>query len=176
MNARDFLLLLLFTGMRRSEAQRLRWQDVDLKDWTLVVPETKNGEPLMLPLSDFLVELLTARHEAKGQSEFVFPGDGIIGHLKEPKRFIAKVRSASGVEFTLHDLRRTFITIAESLDISAYALKRLLNHKGGRDVTTGYIVLSVERLRKPMQKIADRLLSLASGEEANAQELAKVAS
>ncbi len=28
-----------------------------------------------------------------------------------------------------HDLRRTFITIAESLDISAYAVKRLANHK-----------------------------------------------
>ena len=38
-----------------------------------------------------------------------------------------------GVKFTLHDLRRTFITVAESLDIPHYALKRLLNHRGGGD-------------------------------------------
>jgi len=61
----------------------------------------------------------------------------------------------SGVECTLHDLRRTFITIAESLDIPGYALKRLLNHKDPNDVTAGYIVSDVGRLRGPMQKITD---------------------
>ena len=54
--------------------------------------------------------------------------------------------------------RRTFITIAESLDIPAYALKRLLNHKMTNDVTAGYIVADVERLRKPMQLITDFIL------------------
>ena len=53
----------------------------------------------------------------------------------------------SGVSFSAHDLRRTFITIAESLDISVYALKRLLNHKMTNDVTAGYIITDVERLR-----------------------------
>jgi hypothetical protein len=33
------------------------------------------------------------------------------------------------VAFSLHDLRRTFITIAESLGFPAYTLKRLLNHR-----------------------------------------------
>jgi integrase len=64
----------------------------------------------------------------------------------------------SGVSFTLHDLRRTFITIAENIDISAYALKRLVNHKMTNDVTAGYIVSDVERLRKPMEQISRRIL------------------
>ena len=68
------------------------------------------------------------------------------------------VTKASGVHFTVHDLRRTFITIAESLDISAYALKRLMNHKMNGDITAGYIVTDVERLRKPMQQITDYIL------------------
>jgi hypothetical protein len=55
-------------------------------------------------------------------------------------------------------LRRTFITIAESLDIPAYALKRLLNHKMNNDVTAGYIISDVERLRAPMQKVTDYML------------------
>ena len=62
--------------------------------------------------------------------------------------------------FTIHDLRRTFITIAESLDISAYAVKRLVNHKMTNDVTAGYIVSDVERLRNPMECIATNLLKL----------------
>ena len=157
--ARDFLRLILFTGMRRSEALQLRWRDVDLKEGTLFVPDTKNHEPLMLPLSEFLLQLFQVRYQASGDCEFVFPGEGATGHAIEPKKFIGRVREASGVEFTLHDLRRTFITVAESLDISAYALKRLLNHKDSRDVTAGYIVLTAERLREPMEKISRFLLA-----------------
>jgi integrase len=61
----------------------------------------------------------------------------------------------SGIKFTFHDLRRTFITVAESLDISAYAIKRLVNHKNGSDVTEGYIIANHDRLRAPMQRITD---------------------
>lgn len=60
----------------------------------------------------------------------------------------------------MHDLRRMFITVAESLDIPAYALKRLLNHKMKNDVTVSYIIADAERLRKPMQQITDVLLKL----------------
>ena len=70
--------------------------------------------------------------------------------------------------WVLHDLRRTFITIAESLDIPAYSLKRLLNHKMRNDITAGYIITDVERLRRPMQQITDYILK-AAGEKATAE-------
>lgn len=60
-----------------------------------------------------------------------------------------------------HDLRRTFATVAESLDIPSYALKARLNHKGGSDVTSGYLVITTERLRTPMEKIEDFVLKAA---------------
>jgi hypothetical protein len=44
------------------------------------------------------------------------------------------------------------------LDISAYALKRLMNHKMNNDVTAGYIIGDAERLREPIQRITDYLL------------------
>ena len=72
--------------------------------------------------------------------------------------------------FCIHDLRRTFATIADSLDIPGYAVKALLNHKGGSDVTAGYVVASTERLREPMQKITDYVLRCA-GVEASAEVL-----
>jgi integrase len=71
---------------------------------------------------------------------------------------MANLTKLSGIHFRIHDLRRTFITIAEGLDISAYALKRLMNHKMNGDITAGYIVTDVERLRKPMQQITDYFL------------------
>lgn len=160
--ARDFLLMALFTGMRRGELMALRWENVDLAARTLHLPKTKNGDPLHLPLSSFLTDLLTERKKHAGESPFVFPGPGKQGHLMETKKFLLRVSAGSGVSFTLHDLRRTFITIAESLDVPYYALKRLLNHRANSDVTGGYIVVNAERLRAPVEQVAARILELAN--------------
>lgn len=158
--SRDFLLMALFTGMRRGELMRLRWGNVDLNARTLHLPTTKNGDPLNLPLSAFLSDLLTERKKQAGRSPWVFPGPGKEGHLVETKKFLLRVSTGSGVSFTLHDLRRTFITIAESLDVPYYALKRLLNHRANGDVTGGYIVVNAERLRGPVELVAARILEL----------------
>ncbi len=157
--ARDYLRLLLFTGLRRSEAASLRWDAVDLVGRTLTILDTKNREPLVLPLSDFLWEMLDARREASPKSPWVFPGPGKSGHLSEPKTAVRQVAESSGISFTPHDLRRTFLTIAEGLDIPAYALKRLANHKTKGDVTAGYIISDAERLRRPIQAITEHIMS-----------------
>ncbi len=158
--SRDFLLMALFTGMRRGELMKLRWENVNLEIRTLYLPKTKNGDPLMLPMSNFLTDLLKERHARAASLDWVFPGPGKGGHLVETKKFLLRVSAGSGVSFTLHDLRRTFITIAESMDVPYYALKRLLNHRANSDVTGGYIVVDAERLRGPVQRVADRILEL----------------
>lgn len=162
----DYLLFLLFTGLRRQEAATLKWSDIDLNDRSFTLTDTKNREPLTLPLTEFISNLLKSRKSAT-DSDYVFAGDGKAGYLIEPRRQVQKVTELSGVSFTLHDLRRTFITVAESIDISAYALKQLVNHKMSSDVTAGYIVSDVERLRKPMELISVRLLQYSEIDEKN---------
>lgn len=159
----NYQLLLLFTGLRRGEAARLRWSDIDLEDRTLHLRKTKNGEAVTLPLSTYVFALLSGRQQ-NILSSFVFPGRDGRGPLIEPKKQIARVVEHSGIVYTLHDLRRTFITIAESLDISPYAIKRLVNHKMANDVTSGYIVSDIERLRRPAQQIADFLVQAFEGD------------
>lgn len=159
----DYLLTLLFTGLRRQEAAQLSWDQVDLKDRTLYLPDPKNRQPFLLPFSAYVAELLERRKAAAeadedAEAKYVFPGDGPKRYLIEPKKQIAKVVEASGVPFTIHDLRRTFITVAESIDIQPYAIKRMVNHKMRGDVTAGYIVADVERLRDPVQRVTDYLL------------------
>lgn len=156
---RDYLILILLTGLRRQEAAKLMWEHVDLvaKSLTIVRENAKNNELHTLPLSDYLFELLKSRSQNK-INQYVFPGTGSAGYIIEPRKQMANVTKASGIHFTVHDLRRSFITIAEGLDISTYALKRLMNHKMSNDITAGYIVADVERLRKPMQQINNYLL------------------
>ena len=164
----DYLLLMLFTGLRRTETAKLRWSDIDFQYRTITISDTKNHETHTLPLTDFLFDLLRTR-KVSAVNDYVFSGKEGIGHLVEPKRQILKVIEQSGVQFTLHDLRRTFATVAESLDISPYTVKRLLNHKMRNDVTAGYIITDIERLREPMQKVTDYLF-----EACNAKPMATV--
>lgn len=157
---RDFLLLALFTGLRRNEIAHLKWENIDFEARTLEVGSTKNGDPLVLPLSEFLYELLLNRRDNNPEATWLFAGRGKTGHLVEPKMFTRRVGERCGIKFTIHDLRRTFASVAESLDLSHFALKRLLNHRY-TDITGGYVIHSTERLRGPVERIAERILELA---------------
>ncbi|RRQ22449.1 tyrosine-type recombinase/integrase [Thiohalobacter thiocyanaticus] len=152
----DYLMTILFTGLRRSEAANLRWSDVDLEHRTLTIRDTKNRHPLTLPLTNQLHELLSDR-KAEAQTDYVFPGQGHPGAIVEPRVGVRWVAQESGVQFTLHDLRRTFITCATGLGIHIYLIKRLVNHKLSNDVTEGYTIHDTEHLREPAQTIADYL-------------------
>lgn len=162
---RDILLTALFTGMRRSEILTLDWDNIDLLGRSITVPRTKNGDPLVLPLSDFLHELFSKRRQLVGNSQWVFPSNSQTGHIQETKKMTACVSAEINHGFCMHDLRRTYITIAESLDIPHYALKRLLNHRTDNDITGGYIVINADRLRDPVERVAQKILEMAIGKE-----------
>ena len=157
---RDLLLLLLFTGFRRSEAITLTWADVDFVERVIRLPaeKTKAGRALDLPMSDLVHDLLV-RRRAAGDARFVFPANSRSGHVEEERYHLAQVAAATGIAVSAHDLRRTFVTIAELTEMSVFALKALINHST-RDVTAGYIQHSAERLRVPAQRVADRLREL----------------
>lgn len=153
----DYFLLVIFSGMRRNEINSLAWENVDFTARTFTLRDTKNRDDHSIAMSDFIYDIFLRRRAATN-GLYVFPADSKSGHIVEPRKAMLKVAELSGVPFTIHDGRRTFITIAESLDIPAYALKKLMNHRMSNDVTAGYIVADVERLRKPMQLITDYIL------------------
>lgn len=170
---RDYLLTILLTGLRRSEALGMKWEGVDFNARTLTVTDTKNHEDHTLPMGDYLAALLRSRRrQSDGEHVFSGPDGERFSDFSAMRAYIeaasAEIRSQEtgeptpGLHITPHDLRRTFATFAERLDIPAYALKRLLNHKMSADVTAGYIVPDVERLREPMEKI-ERFILKAAG-------------
>jgi integrase len=80
---RDYLLVLILTGLRRNEAANLRWTDIDIIERTLTVRAeyAKNKQEHILPLSDFLFMLLSVRKEKALESEYIFPGRDRRGHI-----------------------------------------------------------------------------------------------
>lgn len=159
---RDLLLLLLLTGMRSGEAKQLRWKDVDLDGGVINLQHTKNGLDHRIPLSDYAWRMLLVRKHAS-VSDYVFPTQlrmksAPISNLNSSLRLVAE---RSGVSVTAHDLRRTYITIGDELELKSEVIKCLVNHAQG-DVTEGYTIRSVERLRRATQRITNAILSYAS--------------
>ncbi len=159
----DFVLTLLLTGLRKGEASQLRWSDVDLENKCLTIPEkmTKNLQTHRLPLSSFLWDLLKKRCATR-KNDLVFANKK--GEPLETAWYSLKlIEKECGVKCCHHDLRRTFASIAESIGIDGYKLKRLLNHSIIHDVTGGYIVAAydIEGLRESVQQITDFVLQQA---------------
>jgi integrase len=173
--ARDYLLLLLFTGLRRREAAALKWSDVDLKARVLHIAaaQTKAKRKLDLPLTDFVHDLLVARRSL-GKTEFVFPANSRSKHIEEPKFHLGQIAKATGIRVSAHDLRRTFVTTAAKSNISPIEMRALVNHSLGNGVTEKYIQMSVEDLREPAQRVTDKLKELCEVKEPKGKNVARL--
>src|SRR5437764_4643478 len=80
---RDYLLLLLFTGLRRNEALCLRWDNVDLQRSTVCAIDTKNRSNDVLPMGRYLWDVMRYRRSAS-DSDWVFAADTKADHRSAP--------------------------------------------------------------------------------------------
>ena len=162
---RDLLLFGLYTGMRLGEITSLRWDRVDLDGGLFRVEETKTGVPLALPVTRQLAAIL-ARRRANSEAmaanlrDWVFPSPlSTSGHVAVLHRHYGRITKAGGTKFWFHGLRNAFISVAErELMLPRSLTKRLVNHARPGDVTEGYAAdWTVDQLREPAQRIADRI-------------------
>ena len=170
---RDIFWFGFYTGMRRGEIVALRWDRVDLERRILRVEETKTGEPLELPITRQLAALFERRRGEGGggagavsagpPAGWVFPSRGASGHMEELQHLYDRISQTAGTKFWFHGLRNAFITVAErELMLPRSLTKRLVNHARRSDVTERYAAdWTVEQLREPAQRIADRIDELA---------------
>ena len=169
---RDIFWVGMYTGMRVSEIFGLRWDRVNLARRILRIEETKTGEPLDLPITRQLAAILERRRPENGDGVartgwWVFPSpSSASGHAEELQHLYRRISRAAGTKFWFHGLRNAFITVAErELMLPRSLTKRLVNHARRADVTEGYAAdWTVEQLRGPAQRIADRIEELMHAE------------
>ena len=152
-----YIGLLLFTGIRREEAAKLRWPDVDLIGRTFTLHDTKNGLDFVVPMSIPVRGVLTAQQIEANGSQWVFPAAKGDGPLADPRKALEKVSEYIGVRFTSHTLRHTFGSIAFEFNFDWGNIKMMLNHKSG-DITSRYVHANVNSLRPMFDEIAQGLM------------------
>jgi len=147
-HAKNIMKLALFTGMRRGEMFKLKWDDIDFDRGFIHIRAPKGGSDQKIPLNDAARELLEAHPREK--SEFVFPGRN--GRLRVTiNQEVNRIKDRAGLpkDFRpLHGLRHTYASmLASSGQVDMYTLQKLLTHKSPL-MTQRYAHLRDEALRK----------------------------
>lgn len=170
----DFLQLSLLFGSRKTELLTLTWNCVDFEDKTVLFEKTKNGKQHQIPLGAKSFEILKKAFGQRAElpeserSEYVFPASRTgyksktKTYIKEPKYAIERVVNGSGVEFSPHDLRRTFGSLLGEIGASFYQTKAALNHAAGGDVSQKhYIRIRLRALRDIFERVEKTILEEA---------------
>lgn len=155
----DGLRFLLLTGCRPGEvfasahAPGLLVRDVDLDGARVTLLDTKNRKTHRVLLPSQAVEIL--HQYCAGKT----PGVPVFDSTR-PTKMLLKINSASGCpDVTPHKLRHTFASVAAEL-VSAFALRAMVNHSSGGDVTgVHYVATSETQLRAAWQAVADHVVS-----------------
>ena len=146
------LIFARYTGLRMSNVLELTWEQVDLNSRRVLVQETKNGEPLSIPLCRLLHDTLVSIREKDPSKTRVFPSDLKLESFKQKVRraFKSACKEVGIKDFRWHDLRHDFASQLVQKGVGLYTVQKLLGHKDSR-MTQRYAHLSPKNFQEAIQ-------------------------
>jgi integrase len=169
---KNLMKMALYTGMRRGELFKLKWEHIDFDRGFINIVDPKGGVDQKIPMNDVVRAILEShprpQFKIKGAkkkyrtSPFVFPGRGgrqrvscqvQVNEVKENAGLQKKFRP-------MHGLRHTYASmLASSGEVDMYTLQKLLTHKDPR-MTQRYAHLRDEALKKAANVAGDIVSSI----------------
>lgn len=151
-----YLRCLMLTGFRANELRKLPLTGWSVTESSISIATTKNGKPHTLSAGALLQSLMNEEAATVGEL-------GLMFDIPEKVYRAAcdRIGKAIGIDWHLHDLRRTFATTAARSGTDGSTLKRLMNHSTSGDVTARhYVKFTLDDLRPAMQCIEGRFAEM----------------
>lgn len=163
------IVLLMHTGLRRSELLGLQWADLDFEKKLIhvqrAVTQTKGGILIdkpktatsvrYIPISDFLVSML---RKMKHSGLYVISGKSPNEPMKPHtyadhfSDFMKRMQKETGLPIlTPHELRHTFGTLLRENDVDIYTIQKVLGHSDITVTSSIYVHNDIEVLRKRLK-------------------------
>ena len=158
--------LFLYAGLRKGEVLRLKFGHVDPREGTLFIENSKGEKDRVVRIAPELRTILL-RYISERRLRFPDgekpPGPAFITSPKTRqgisemtlRRLVAIVRRASGVNFSMHSLRHSFITTLLNNGTPIHVAQHLAGH-AKITTTAGYLALTDADTRREIQKVSFR--------------------
>ena len=148
LQAANFMRLALFTGMRRGELFKLKWEHIDFERGFIDIKDPKGGQDQKIPLNEGSRKVLQSH--IRTESPYVFPGRGGRQRV-DINHQVNRIKDRAGLprDFRpLHGLRHAYASmLASTGKVDMYTLQKLLIHKDPR-MTQRYAHLRDEALKQ----------------------------
>jgi integrase len=129
--AANIMRLALYTGMRRGEMFKLKWNDIDFQRGFIAIKNPKGGISQKIPLNEQARQVLENHPKTEGKENVFLRPDG--EPFTDIRRRVNPIKEAAGIpaDFrALHGLRHTYASmLASSGKVDLYTLQKLLTHK-----------------------------------------------
>jgi integrase len=160
--------LLLLTGCRLSEIQKLEWAHVDLDDCCLRLPDSKTGAKVV-QLGPAALRVLRGITRIDG-NPYVITGKKEGSHLTDLQRPWRRLRKRAGLEdVRIHDLRHSFASDALELGEDLPMIGKMLGHKDIKS-TARYAHLKDKPVKAATAKVAESIDAALAGVDRSADE------
>lgn len=127
-SAASLLMLLFFTAARLGEALAAKVEDIDLDSAVWYLPITKSGRPAHICLNSAAVALLRELI-GKRKAGFLFLGKDPAKPMTRPAKAFERICARAGIDgFTIHDLRRTWASVAVNAGVPLFTVSKALRH------------------------------------------------
>ena len=164
--AGPMMKLVLFSGMRRGEMFKLKWEHIDFERGFIHLVDPKGGPDQIIPLNDAARGLLEGHPRT---DNFIFPRRN-GGQRTDIQRPVNRIRDRAGLpkDFrALHGLRHVYASmLASSGQVDLYTLQKLLTHKSPV-MTQRYAHLRDETLKKASALAGDIVTEAGKGNGTN---------
>ena len=147
--------LLMLTGCRLSEIQKLRWEHVDLEAGELQLPDAKTGGRAV-PLAPSAVRLLRSLPRPE-DNPWVIVGRKPGSHLTDLQHPWRRIRKRAELDdVRIHDLRHSFASRALALGEGLPMIGKLLGHTQVQ-TTARYAHLARDTVKASAARVGDSI-------------------
>ncbi len=169
--AGKLMLMALYTGMRRGELFKLKWEDIDFERGFIHIRNPKGGVDQTIPLNDAARKVLESIYRT--DSSYIFPGRN-GAQRTDIHHQVNRIKERAGIpkDFrALHGLRHVYASmLASSGKVDMYTLQKLLTHKSPQ-MTQRYAHLRDEALKKASDVATEIVNNIAGKKQGKVIEL-----
>jgi len=159
-HARDrrAVLIMLYAGLRLSEAANLMWADIDLMSGVLMVQNGKGGKWRMIPIHERLRAILELVPIDERHGAVAGKKDGrALRYTSLPHIFDRTIVEAVDLKITAHQLRHTFATRLLWAGANIREIQQLLGHKS-LATTQRYLALEIDQKRAAVSRLPNSFI------------------